>query len=111
MKAPTPYTLEYRDREGRPISLDDWTKLFENSDYKIVERDVVDDKVISTVWLGSPHMGAGEKGMGAYFETMVFSNDWSFEDEYCERYETLGEAVEGHKRIKQRIENGDDLAS
>ena len=48
---------------------------------------------VSTVYLGIDH---GFEGNPLIFETMIFGGD--FEDQYCERYATLGEAIEGHQR-------------
>ena len=38
----------YYDRTGKPIDVDKWAEYFENLDYKIVARDVLDGLVHAT---------------------------------------------------------------
>ena len=55
-------------------------------------------KFVSTVWLGLDYQfEEGEPPL--IFETMVFPMEGNWDEEYCERYSTLEEAEEGHRRI------------
>ncbi len=68
-----------------------------------VGNDNIEGKHVSTVWLGTNH----NYGYGSplLFETMIFHGD-SYADEYCERYSTWDEAVEGHKKAVQWVLDG-----
>lgn len=91
------------DKEGKLINLLTWQKLFEDSDYKIIKQTELKGCSVSTVWLGLDHR-FGSQGKGPLiFETMVFVGDFS--EDYCERYETLKEAEEGHERAVDRYED------
>ena len=90
----------YYDKEGKPLKMSEWVKLFENKDYKIVAQDTVNGYFISTVWLGLDHSFDGGKKL--IFETMVFPSKENLSEEYCARYSTLGDAEVGHKRIVEK---------
>ncbi len=94
-------TVKY-DKEGKPIDFLTWAKLFEDLDYKVVRMTELQNCSVSTVWLGLDHRFGGS-GKPLIFETMVFVGD--FDEDYCERYETLEEAVEGHERAVDRYED------
>lgn len=80
---------------GDPEVCDDfhaWGKWFETAD-RHVALDKVGDVTVSTVFLGLDHsFGAGAPLL---FETMIFGGQ---HDDYCDRYATRAEAVEGHMR-------------
>ena len=64
------------DRQGNPISFDEWSRLFSGKEYQSVARleETRDDGstvLISTVWLGFSH-NFGGKGPPLIFETMIF---------------------------------------
>jgi hypothetical protein len=82
-----------------------YAKAMENPDSKFVAQTVVGDKRVSTVFLGLDH---GFGGTPKFFETMVFGLT-DFNDEYCERYTTYGEAWNGHQEVVYRLENGLEL--
>tara|TARA_R110000868_G_C10972576_1_gene770499 strand:- start:30019 stop:30333 length:315 start_codon:yes stop_codon:yes gene_type:complete len=90
------------DHTVRPCSCAEWAEQFES-----IERHVAEDRIdgffISTVWLGNNHNYFG--GRPLLFETMVFKGD-SGSDEYCDRYATWDEAVEGHKKAVQWVKDG-----
>lgn len=66
------------------------------NDRKIIKTDI-NNYSISTVFLPIDHnMGVGEP---LWFETMIFDNSDNRNeliDEYCKRYETYDDAVQGH---------------
>ena len=101
----------YFDRQGRPITLREWTKRFQDPAYKIVARtEFPDGRLVSTVWLGIVHWHQTDY-RPIIFETMVFGPEPStkvtlssgqtmdYPDEHCERYATEAEALAGHERI------------
>jgi len=90
---------DFFDREGNPIDVSKWGRFFEDLDYKIVARDVLDDgKVVSTVWMGVDHNYFGDEGDSPIiFETTVFADEDGCTDLYMNRYSTEAEALEGHK--------------
>ena len=84
---------DYYDRQGRPISAEDWVKpVYRSREYKRVAEDHVGDIYISTVWLGFNHQ-YGE-GPPLIFETMIFGS--GDHDEWYRRYSTEAEAKAGH---------------
>jgi hypothetical protein len=89
----------YFDRKGKPLKLMEWAKLFENVDYKIVQRDVLlNGTLVSTVWLGIDHSFFGN-GPPLIFETMVFLDGKVGMEEDMDRYSTEEEARTGHKAM------------
>lgn len=93
-------TLDYYDKDGVPISINEWGSKFEDQQYKRVARTTITDAAdptkmydISTVWLGLNH-NYSEDGPPLIFETMVFGDDSSDLDMY--RYATQQEAKDGH---------------
>jgi hypothetical protein len=90
--------MTYYDRGGRPISQDEWMRLFAEEEHKRVARtEWPDGTVLSTVWLGLDH-GFGTRPL--IFETMVFP------DEDCWRYSTESEAREAHAEIASALAYG-----
>jgi len=100
----------YFDRQGNEIGLMKFAELFEDYDYKILKRTDLENCWVSTVWLGTDYDFYETNDKPIIFETMVFPND-SRSEEYCERYSTEEEALEGHERMVDRWRNtkkGDD---
>lgn len=93
---------EFYNKNGKPINITLWGKLFKDADYKIVRATTTDDVTVSTVWLGVNHR-FGE-GQPLIFETMIFGGN---NDGYQERYSTLGEARAGHERIVKEFLKGE----
>src|SRR5438445_12965031 len=85
----------YFDKQGQPLELHTWARLFEDWDYKQVARPVLPNGYrVSTVWLGVNQRF--EPGPPLIFETMVFGHPAA---EPCERYSTEAEARAGHDRL------------
>ena len=90
---------KYYDKDGKPLELMDWAWKFEDSAYKRIAETRLDNGYwVSTVWMGLNH-NFGE-GVPLIFETMVFKGSKSDLD--CERYTTLQQAEEGHKRMVEK---------
>lgn len=93
--------MMYFDRSGQAMSLDEWSKAFEE------ERHIGDDTIggqrVSTVWLGINHNWGS--GPTLIFETMIFGGP---HDKYCERFATEEGARQGHWRIVQALRQGVD---
>ena len=86
----------YFDKKNCKIKLEEWSKLLNDIKYKRVEKTILKNgKVVSTVWIGVEHQ---------IFETMVFSSDDDFTEEYTSRYLTLKEAKAGHKEVVKRFD-------
>lgn len=87
---------EFYDRQGNPLAdLHECGRLHENIGYKRVAKDTIGDYWVSTVWLGLNHQY--DDGPILIFETMIFPTD-SYSEEFCERYTTEEQAIEGHQR-------------
>lgn len=110
------------DRQGRPITTEEWSRLGKDRSYKVLKQTTVGVHWISTVWLGLDH-GFGRHDKPVIFETMVFDQGpegeagevyqgmrtimdgddyrpWSEMDSM--RYETEAEAFAGHEAMVEK---------
>ena len=71
-----------------------WAQQLSSSDARRVALDTKGDISVSTVFLGIDHSHSDGDEHPILFETMISNGDNS--QEYCMRYETWDEAVEGH---------------
>jgi hypothetical protein len=96
----------YYDRQGNPIGMWEWSRLFGDLHYKRIARVSVRGVRVSTVWLGLDHGWCNSAPL--IFETMCFvqrrdrHKHWDAVD-YCERYSTEIEARLGHERVVNRL--------
>lgn len=68
--------MEFYDKQGNVITLDQWATLVMRRDYKIVQQDHVHDLMVSTVWLGIDYgygYGCPDGMPPLIFETMVLT--------------------------------------
>ena len=84
---------KFYDKAHKEMTVNEWGAKMEDWDYKRVAKDIIDDTEISTVWLGMDH-SFGD-GPPIIFETMIFGGE---HDDFCERYVTEEEALDGHVR-------------
>lgn len=90
--------MGHYNKKGEKIGIEEWGRLMENKDYKIIKQDELPDgKWVSTVWLGLNH-SFGE-GKPLIFETMVFPKKGDYADLEMERYSTLERAEKGHQKL------------
>jgi len=88
--------LDIFDREGNPMTMEQWNALLGDPEYKVVQQDTLENgRWVSTVWLGM-NMQYGE-GPPLIFETMVFPSHGNYSELYCERYATEAQARQGHQ--------------
>lgn len=104
---------DYYDRDGTPMTLEQWAASFEpRQDKKRVAEDTVGDYWVSTVWLGLNHQYGD--GPPLIFETMVFAQkdgaitDWG--EQYADRYSTEAAALAGHEAIVSQLRAGVAIA-
>ncbi len=101
--------MEFLDRNGEPIDMWTYVKLFGDPDYQQLAHTVVAEGIyVSTVWLGFDH-GFGRTSKPMLFETMVFyaldepKEVWGMtvdrEEAGTWRWSTQEEAHDGHARI------------
>lgn len=104
--------MTYYAKNGDEITLEQWSKLLGNAEYKRVAVDTFPSgRWVSTVWLGLDHgwpLGRTDTPI-LIFETMVFDGS-DVADEYMERYSTEEQALEGHKRIVQMVRELENVA-
>lgn len=89
------------DASGEPEYCDDlmtWGRWMETGDRIIAKDKPLDGVSVSTVFLGLDH-SFGE-GPPILFETMVFGGE---HDGEMERYTSKEAAIEGHKRMLQKV--------
>lgn len=94
------YYFLNEDHTYIPCSLMKWANQFNEMDNHVAD-ETINDKRISTIWMGSDHNYF--LGQPLLFETMVFGHG---NDIYCERYTTWEQAVEGHKKAVQWVLDG-----
>jgi hypothetical protein len=85
-------------RQAVPCDMLTWARAMEVTATRIVERTVVGDAEVSTVFLGLDHQFGD--GSPLLFETLVFGGRLDGE---MERYSTWDEAVAGHRRMVERV--------
>lgn len=85
----------YFDRQGKPITLDEYGELWRDLEYKLVEQTNTPFGLVSTVWLGINHEYRPD-ARPVIFETMIFDDGSDWGSEYQERYSTEAEAKAGH---------------
>jgi len=90
--------MNYFDRNGKLITLEEWAELSANEEYKRLRKTEIDDIVISTVWLGINHQFGS--GPPLIFETMIFDG----ESEKQWRYTDEKEALFGHENAVKSVE-------
>ena len=105
-------SLNFIDKYGKTISLDEWSKLVEDKEYRIVKQDHVGKYFISTIWNG---MNTWE---GHYLETALFDKSLKQKSQFGDheistlimewRYPTIEWAIKGHQRI---VESMSDLST
>jgi hypothetical protein len=95
----------YFARNGDEITLEQWSNLLGNREYKVVKQEYTDKgTLVSTVWLGLDHGNPFvEDPIPLFFETMVFSNTETWDDDYMDRYPSEESALEGHERIANMV--------
>lgn len=116
---PKPPWPMYFNRQGQPITMEEWGALrwtddLERNDYSRVGLDTypaLEDLVdpletravvtVSTVWLGINHSWG--RGIPIIFETMIFGGDYDGE---LTRYATEAAAAEGHQQTIDDIRAG-----
>lgn len=86
------YEVTYYDRQGKPMTMLEWSEKLTDLLYKRVAFWQLDDVVVSTVWLGLNHSWLGH-GPPIIFETMVFGTTMN---ETMWRYATEEQALQGH---------------
>jgi hypothetical protein len=101
--------IDCYDKEGKPISMAQFSELLEDMEYKRVALDEIGPYEVSTVWLGLDHNWTGN-GPPIIFETMVFTaSAWNADRSDPDheplleidtlRYATETEALAGHHEV------------
>lgn len=77
-----------------------WVEFFDDINNRRVAKDIINGVKISTIFLGIDH-NFGE-GKPLLFETMIFGGK---HDQYQERYPNWNEALAGHKKAVELVNN------
>jgi len=99
--------LPYWRRDGTKVDLEEFLRLSNDRDYRLVAEETIGARRVTTVWLGYDYefvMGWWEKPKP--FGTLVSPNGEVDESSYEERWETEAQAREGHARIVGRLRSG-----
>jgi len=89
------------DADHNPVEEDDlfaWGRWLEAAEVR-VERTIIDDVRVSTVFLGLDH-SFSEEGPPILFETMIFGGHFDQEQDRCA---TWDEAVLMHHKMCERV--------
>lgn len=103
---------EYYDRQGQPLTMDQWAKLHSDRSYTVLQQNELPPGwrtppiYISTIWLGLDH-SFGFGGPPLIFETGVFVSEGGGtgigEELEMYRYSTEEEALAGHQRALEQF--------
>jgi ABC-type sugar transport system substrate-binding protein len=86
--------LVYYDRDGNPITLEQWTELQGNRGYRVAETNLVDGTDVSTMWLGIDRSGQQPP---AIYETVVFNASGDLVE--VQRHPTMRDALAAHQKL------------
>lgn len=102
MPEPPTNRISHRDKDGQPLELLEWAKLYNDFQYRLVADTQLDDVLVRTMWEG---LDAGGLGAGNMFHTGVRrGNHW--EDVWAGEYPcTLIEAQAAHELVTAKIRN------
>jgi hypothetical protein len=94
------------NKNAIPCNAIEWSEQFETMSDKErrVGIDIIDGKLISTVFLGLNH--SHDKSEIHIFETMIFNQKGKLDELYCDRYATWKEAEIGHKKAIEWVKKG-----
>lgn len=93
--------IAFYDRNGKQMTMLEWSKVYEDTEYRILGSHYIDNLWVSTVWLGLDHRFLDE-GPPLIFESMVFAvpdGDDRWEAIEMRRYATEKEAMVGHAEL------------
>ena len=90
--------VRFFNREGEPLTVQEWGELFGIYEYKMVRRSHIGDYLVSTVWTGLPALTFRE-GPPLIFETMVFEGEVSGNEWDEQKWATEAEAIDGHELL------------
>lgn len=93
----------YYDRQGNPITGQEWTEQFGQMEDRRVAETTVGEVWVSTVWLGLDHNWTGPPMI---FETMVFGGPYH---EHMHRYSTETQALAGHDQMVTLVREAETL--
>jgi hypothetical protein len=83
----------YYDRQGKPITTEEWVRLFGDMDYRrVAYTELPGNRFVSTIWLGINHQ-FGE-GRPLVFESMLMPDS-----DIMDRCTTEEAAVRMHERV------------
>ncbi len=88
----------YFDRQGKPITVDEWARRRDDESYGVLAEEHVGDVVIKTIWLGL-NVYFSDPPAGLFGTGVCTAGKW----EEVETYDTEAEALRGHQHhVKTR---------
>ena len=100
----------YYDRQGQPMTMQQWAEKFEDENYTHIARDVIgpDEPLdpaplitVSTFWRGVNHDLRHDEPL--IYETLIIGGGY---DATSMRYATEKQAREGHRRVVDELRAG-----
>jgi hypothetical protein len=93
------------DENNKPVA----STMFESSDWmeqnptkKSLKQEYIGDIFVSTVFLGLDHSWPKDESKPLLWETMIFYGE---DDGYQDRYTSVEEALEGHQKAVDLVNN------
>ena len=96
----------YYDRQGKPMTVQQWAQRFEDEDYRHIARDVIgpDEPLdpaplitVSTFWLGLNHDWRSDEPL--IYETIIIGGEHDATGMRTRRRSRRGKAIEGRSTI------------
>lgn len=97
-----PDLLNFRDRQGQPLTVLEWGTKFEDFGYRLVAEDTVQIPGESHVYVRTVWSGA----LDAFLDHRLFSTAYKINEgtwSTVEQYDTEEEAIAGHLAVVKRI--------
>ena len=100
----------YYDRQGKPMTIQQWAEKLQDEDYRHIARDVIgpDEPLdpaplitVSTFWLGLNHDWRSDEPL--IYETILIGGE---HDATGMRYATEKQARDGHRRAVEQLRAG-----
>ena len=101
------------DEENNPVPALDATEYFnwrdQNENKRVVKQETVNNKYVSTVFLGMDHNTDpyNNNGSPVLFETMVFPDKENYSEMYCKRCCFYDDALLMHQEAIQWVKGGE----
>lgn len=89
----------FYDKQGKPITIEQWNRLLENDEYRILRQSFVGSIIINTIWTG---IDVGSDDAPLIFETGIL-DPREAHGRVAGRYSTEEDALQDHEWAVQSV--------